>query len=81
VRADRLFRDQPDALRSGRADRHCDPPTLRRTLAWVGAPVQLHVVEDGPRLQGAQEIGQDPQEIETEIMTTLAGWIRSVLGD
>jgi hypothetical protein len=25
--------------------------------------------------------GRTPQEIETEIMTTLAGWIRSVLGD
>jgi predicted alpha/beta-hydrolase family hydrolase len=83
VRADRLFRViSPMLFVQGARDRHCDLPTLRRTLARVGAPVQLHVVEDADHgFRVPRKSGRTPQEIETEIMTTLAGWIRSVLGD
>ena len=83
VRADRLFRViSPMLFVQGARDRHCDLPTLRKTLARVGAPVQLHVVEDADHsLRVPRKSGRTPQEIEAEIMTTLAGWIRSVLGD
>ncbi len=83
VRADRLFRViSPMLFVQGARDRHCDLPTLRRTLARVGAPVQLHVVEDADHtLRVSRKSGRTPEEIETEIMSTLAGWIRSVLGD
>jgi hypothetical protein len=83
VRADRLFRViSPMLFVQGARDRHCDLPTLRRTLARVGAPVQLHVVEDADHtLRVSRKSGRTPEEIEAEILTTLAGWIRSVLGD
>jgi hypothetical protein len=83
VRADRLFRViSPMLFVQGARDRHCDLPTLRRTLARVGAPVQLHIVEDADHsFRVPRKSGRTPEEIETEIMTTLAGWIRSVLGD
>jgi predicted alpha/beta-hydrolase family hydrolase len=83
VRADRLFRViSPMLFVQGARDRHCDLPTLRRTLARVGAPVQLYVVEEADHsFRVPRKSGRTPEEIETEIMTTLAGWIRSVLGD
>ena len=83
VRADRLFRViSPMLFVQGTRDRHCDLPTLRRTLARVGAPVHLHHVEGADHgLHVPKKSGRTPEEVETEIMTTLADWIRSVLGD
>jgi len=83
VRADRLFRViSPMLFVQGTRDRHCDLPTLHRTLARVGAPVQLHTVEGADHsFRVPKKLGRSPEEIETEIMNTLASWIRSVLGN
>ncbi len=83
VRADRLFRViSPMLFLQGTRDRHCDLPTLRRTLARVGAPVALHPVEGADHgLRVPKKSGRTPEEVEDEIMTTLADWIRGVLGD
>ena len=83
VRADRLFRViSPMLFVQGTRDRHCDLPTLRRTLARVGAPVQLHsVAEADHSFRVAKKSGRTPEEVQTEILDTLANWISSVLGD
>lgn len=83
VRAERLFRViSPMLFIQGTRDRHCDLPTLRKTLARVGAPVQLHTVEGADHaFRVPKKLGRNPEEVETEIMTTLGNWIRSVLGD
>jgi predicted alpha/beta-hydrolase family hydrolase len=83
VRADRLFRViSPMLFVQGTRDRHCDLPTLRRTLARVGAPVQLHPVEGADHsFRVPKKSGRTPEEVEIEIMNTLASWIGSVLGD
>jgi predicted alpha/beta-hydrolase family hydrolase len=83
VRAERLFRViSPMLFVQGTRDRHCDLPTLRRTLARVGAPVQLHSVEDADHsLRVPKKTGRTSEEVESEIMNSLANWIRSVLGD
>jgi predicted alpha/beta-hydrolase family hydrolase len=83
VRAERLFRViSPMLFLQGTRDRHCDLPTLRRTLARVGAPVQLHVVEAADHgFKVPKKSGRTLEEVESEIMTTLANWIRGVLGD
>jgi predicted alpha/beta-hydrolase family hydrolase len=83
VRAERLFRViSPMLFLQGTRDRHCDLPTLRRTLARVGAPVQLHTVEGADHsFKVPKKLGRTPEEVEIEIMTTLGTWIRSVLSD
>jgi predicted alpha/beta-hydrolase family hydrolase len=83
VRAERLFRViSPMLFLQGTRDRHCDLPTLRRTLARVGAPVLLHPVEGADHsFRVPKKSGRTPEEVQIEIMDTLANWIRSVLGD
>ncbi len=79
----RLFRViSPMLFVQGTRDRLCDLPTLRKTLARVGAPVQLSTVEGADHsLRVPKKSGRPPEEVEAEIMTTLANWIRSVLSD
>ena len=79
----RLFRViSPMLFIQGTRDRLCDLPTLRKTLARVGAPVQLNTVEAADHtLRVPKKSGRSSEEVETEIMTTLANWIRSVLSD
>jgi predicted alpha/beta-hydrolase family hydrolase len=79
----RLFRViSPMLFIQGTRDRHCDLPSLRKTLARVGAPVQLSTVDDADHsLRVPKRTGRPPEEVEAEIMTTLANWIRSVLSD
>jgi predicted alpha/beta-hydrolase family hydrolase len=83
VRAERLFRViSPMLFVQGTRDRLCDLPTLRRTLARVGAPVQLHAVEGADHsFRVPRKTGRTPEDVETEIMNTLANWISNVLGD
>ena len=83
VRAERLFRViSPMLFVQGTRDRNCDLPTLRRTLARVGAPVQLHAVEGADHgLRVPRRLGRSREDVEMEIMTTLASWIRGVLSD
>lgn len=83
VRAERLFRViSPMLFVQGTRDRHCDLPTLRKTLARVGAPVQLHAVEAADHsFRVPKKSGRTPEDVEIEIMNTLASWIHGVLGD
>jgi hypothetical protein len=48
----------------------------------VGAPVQLHTVEEADHsFRVPKKSGRTSEEVELEIMNTLASWIRSVLGE
>jgi predicted alpha/beta-hydrolase family hydrolase len=79
----RLFRViSPMLFVQGTRDRHCDLPTLHKTLARVGAVWKLHTVEDADHgLRVPKKSGRSSEEVEAEILETLAGWIRGVLDD
>jgi uncharacterized protein len=83
VRAERLFRIvNPMLFVQGSRDRHCVLPTLRRTLARVGAPVQLHVVEEADHtLHVAKKSGRTPDEVRAEVAAILEAWIAKVLDE
>lgn len=83
LRSERLFRViSPMLFVQGSKDRHCDLPTLRQTLSRVGAPVQLHVVEEADHhLHVAKKSGRKPEQVAHEVIATLEGWIKSTLGE
>jgi predicted alpha/beta-hydrolase family hydrolase len=83
VRAERLYRlINPLLFIQGEHDRNCDLPTLRQTLARVGAPVQLHVVAGADHgLRVSKKSGRSPEQAQDEIVTTLERWMRSTLGE
>jgi pimeloyl-ACP methyl ester carboxylesterase len=65
----------------GQRDRHCDLPTLRRTLARVGAPVQLHVVDETDhQLHAPKRAGRTQEQVNQEILAALESWMRKTLG-
>jgi predicted alpha/beta-hydrolase family hydrolase len=82
-RAERLFRIiTPMLFVQGSKDRHCDMPTLRKTLLRVGAPCSLHVVEEADHtLHVAKKSGRTPEDVQAEVMATLDAWIQQVLRD
>lgn len=82
VRADALFRIvSPMLFVQGTRDRHCDLPTLRRTLARVGAPTMLHVVEGADQhLEVPKRAGRDLEDVLREVLDTLDTWFQRVLG-
>jgi uncharacterized protein len=81
-RSDQLFRAiTPMLFVQGQRDRHCDLPTLRRTLGRVGAPVQLHVVDDADhQLHVPKKSGRTPEHVNAEVLAALEGWIKKTLG-
>ncbi|MGH7287478.1 MAG: alpha/beta family hydrolase, partial [Myxococcota bacterium] len=81
-RSEQLFRAiTPMLFVQGRRDRHCDLPTLRRTLGRVGAPVQLHVVEDADhQLHVPKKSGRTPEQVNAEVLAALEGWMKKTLG-
>jgi predicted alpha/beta-hydrolase family hydrolase len=81
-RSEQLFRAiTPMLFVQGQRDRHCDLPTLRRTLGRVGAPVQLHVVDDADhQLKVPKKSGRTPEQVNAEILATLEGWMKKTLG-
>ena len=83
IRADRLYRVvSPLLMVQGTKDRHCDLPTLRKTLMRVGAPWHLHTVAEADhQLKTAKKSGRSPEDVANEIMATLDGWISQTLGD
>ena len=83
LRAERLYRViNPLLFVQGDKDRHCDLPSLRKVLGRVGAPVQLHVVQEGDHtLKVPKKTGRSPEEIHAEILSTLEAWIQKTLGD
>lgn len=82
LRVDRLFRViTPMLFLQGTRDRNCDLATLRRTLARVGAPVHLHVVEEADhQFRVPKRTGRSAEEVRREILETLDAWIPRVLG-
>ena len=82
-RAERLYRlINPMLFIQGSRDRHCDLPTLRHVLGRVGAPVQLHVVDQADHtLRAPKKSGRTPAEVQAEILATLEAWIRKTLGE
>ncbi|MAE95507.1 MAG: hypothetical protein CL910_12680 [Deltaproteobacteria bacterium] len=83
LRAERLYRViNPMLFVQGSKDRHCDLPSLRQALGRVGAPVQLHVVDEADHaLKVAKKSGRSPEEVHAEILATLEAWILKTLGD
>jgi len=83
VRSERLYRVvSPMLFVQGTRDRHCDLPTLRQTLARVGAPVQLHTVEEADHtFRVAKKGPRSSEEVEAEILATLEAWIQKTLGE
>lgn len=83
VRAERLFRIiNPMLFVQGSRDRHCDLPTLRRTLSRVGAPVTLHVVEEADHFfKVGRKSGRSAEDVRRELTATLEAWIAKVLGE
>lgn len=83
VRAERLFRViNPMLFVQGTKDRHCDLPTLRRTLSRVGAPVHLHTVAEADHtFRVARKSGRTPEEVRAEVIATLDAWIKKTLGE
>jgi predicted alpha/beta-hydrolase family hydrolase len=81
-RSEQLFRAiTPMLFVQGQRDRHCDLPTLRRTLARVGAPVQLHVVDEADHaLRVPKKSGRTPEQVNAEILSALEGWMKKTLG-
>lgn len=83
LRAERLWRViSPMLFLQGNKDRHCDLPALRTTLARVGAPVQLHVIDEADHtLKVAKKSGRTAEQVEAEVFATLQAWILKTLGD
>ncbi len=83
LRAERLYRViNPLLFVQGDKDRHCDLPSLRTVLGRVGAPVQLHVVQEGDHtLKVPKKAGRTAEEVHAEILATLEAWIQKTLGD
>lgn len=83
VRSERLYRViSPMLFVQGTRDRHCDLPALRQTLARVGAPVQLHTVEEADHtFRVAKKGPRNPEDVQAEILATLEAWIHKTLGE
>ena len=83
VRADRLYRViNPMLFIQGARDRNCDLPTLRQTLSRVGAPVNLHVVDEADHaLKTPKKSGRTSEQVSQEVLSTLEGWMKKTLGD
>jgi predicted alpha/beta-hydrolase family hydrolase len=83
VRAERLFRIiNPMLFIQGTRDRHCDLPTLRRTLMRVGAPWQLHTVEEADHFfRVSKKSGRSTEQVQAEVLAAVDAWIRKTLGE
>ena len=82
VRAERLYRViTPMLFIQGSRDRYCELPVLRKTLARVGAPVNLHVVEEADhQLHVPKKCQRSQDEVNREVLAVLETWVRKSLG-
>lgn len=82
-RSDRLYRIiNPMLFVQGDKDRHCDLPTLRKVMARIGAPSNLHIVPDADHtFRVPKKSGRSEEEVESEILATLEAWMRQTLGE
>lgn len=80
--ADVLYRIiSPMLFVQGSKARNCDLDVLRRTLARVGAPTHLHVVDEADHLfKVAKKSGRTPEEVTEEILAALDAWFEKVVG-
>jgi hypothetical protein len=83
VRDERLYRIiTPMLFVQGSKDRQCELPALRKTLTRVGAPVQLHVVEEADHSLHVPKKGHRTQdEVNREVLAVLETWVRKTLGN
>jgi len=82
VQADQLFRVvSPMLFSQGSRDRRCNLDALRRTLSRVGAPTTLHVCQEADHnFKVLKKSGRTPEDVHTELMELIDGWIEKVLG-
>ena len=81
--ADSLYRVvAPMLFLAGTRDPQCNPDVLRRTLGRIGAPTELHVVQEADqRFKVLKKSGRTPEEVSEEMLGVVDGWIEKVLGD
>lgn len=82
VQTDALFRIvSPLLFIQGTRDRHCDLEALRQTLARVGAPTTMHVVEEADQYFGVpKRSGRGLDDVVQEMLDALDSWCQRVLG-
>jgi predicted alpha/beta-hydrolase family hydrolase len=80
-RSEQLYRAvTPMLFVQGERDRHCDLPALRKTLSRVGAPVQLHVVEEADhQLRIPKKAERSQEQVNSEVLAALESWMRKTL--
>ncbi len=81
--ADQLYRVvAPMLFMTGTRDRYCDVDTLRRMLARVGAPTQLHAIEGADHhFKVLKKSGRTEEEAEAELLAVAGTWMEKILGD
>lgn len=81
VDADHLYRIiAPMLFLQGTRDRYCDLDVLRRTLLRVGAPTQLHVVEEADHaFKVLKKSGRTHEEVTAEVLGQLRSWMTKIL--
>ncbi len=82
TRAEQLFRIvTPMLFVQGDRSRFADLDVLRRTLARVGAPTQLHVVHEADHtFRVPKKSSRTEEDVQQEVLATLEGWFQKVLG-
>jgi uncharacterized protein len=60
----------------GTRDRRCDGKALRSALRRVGAPIELHDVEEADSsFHVPKKSGRSNEDVQTEVFSVLANWI------
>jgi predicted alpha/beta-hydrolase family hydrolase len=79
--ADQLYRAvSPMLFLTGSRDPQCDVDVLRQTLARVGAPTALHVVQEADNhFKVLKKSGRTPQEVQEELAGVVDAWIEKIL--
>jgi len=80
--AEQLYRIiTPMLFIQGSRAKNCDLDVLRRTLARVGAPTALQVVEEADHLfRVPKKSGRSPQEVMDETLAALEAWFEKIAG-
>ena len=81
VEAEQLYRIiTPMLFVQGAKSQNCDLDVLRRSLARVGAPTTLHVVDEADhQFKVAKKSGRTHEEVLTECLTVLETWFDKVV--
>jgi len=81
--AQKLFRIiAPILFIQGTRDRYCDLDALRKTLARIGAPSTLHIVQEADhQFHVLKKSGRTQQDVENEVGEVIEAWMQRILGD